>query len=314
MAGTERKWEHIPPRAFALNGEANGSVYLATTKNFKVKQKVAISATGMPTLPLEVKRVISPTQLIVGPVSSKMTDKQDLSGYTLATNPTIRAEEQDRSGIPTEQHERAVYAEEPVMAKRSILVDEFGEYYSKENPLPIDIEMAVENLNVDVKLDAFSANPDSSLSVGTEDGTASGIKHVIKIGSDLNLRVKDESAIVVLNEIDSSIDTANLHLADISSALSSPLQIDQPVIVAGTKDGSPTGEVFINVNNVKQQILASHNREQLIVYADFGTKNQRVVQIDYSSPTFAGFVAQKLISYTLVSGRYRRDSINWSVI
>ena len=174
--------------------------------------------------------------------------------------------------------------------------------------------MAVENLNVDVKLDAFSATPDSALSVGTEDGTASGVKHVIKVGSDLNLRVKDESAIVVLNDIDSGIDTANLHLADISSALSSPLQIDQPVIVAGTKDGSPTGEVFINVNNVKQQILASHNREQLIVYADFGTKNQRVIQIDYSSPTFAGFVAQKLISYTLVSGRYRRDSINWSVI
>ena len=136
---TERKWDSIPPRAFALDGGADGSVFLASTKNFKVKQKVAISAIGLPSLSLEVKKVISPTQLVVGPFSSKMSDKTDLSLYTLLTNPTIRAEEQDRSGIPTEQHERAVYAEEPIIAKRVILVDEIGQYFNETNAIPVNV-------------------------------------------------------------------------------------------------------------------------------------------------------------------------------
>lgn len=145
----ERKWERIPPRSFALNGGADGSVFLATTRNFKVKQKVAISATGLPDLSLEVKKVISPTQLMVGPVGAKMTDRQNLSQYILAKNPTIRAEEQDRPGIPTEQHERAVYAEEPIMAKRVIAVDEFGEYYSESNPMNVKLSGDSINLSID---------------------------------------------------------------------------------------------------------------------------------------------------------------------
>lgn len=302
----ERKWEHIPPRAFALNGGADGSVYLATTRNFKVKQKVAISATGLPNLSLEVKRVISPTQLIVGPVSSKMSDKQDLSFYTLATSPTIRAEEQDRSGIPLEQHERAVYAEEPIMAKRSILVDEFGEYYSKENPLPIDIEMAVENLNVDVKLDAFSANPDSTLSVGTENGTSSGIKHVIKIGSDLNLRVKDEQSNTYLEDINNKLN--NLKIEAITEATD-----PDNIMIVGTLNGQKNTTKYGFVNNVKNQILASHDRDQILTYADFGTKNQRITRIDYTSSTFPSITASKIISYTLIANKYRRDSINWVI-
>lgn len=130
----ERKWDRIPPRSFSLNGGSDGSVFLATTRNFKVKQKVAISATGLPDLSLEVKKVLSPTQLMVGPVGAKMSDRSNLSEYTLDKSPTIRAEEQDRPGIPTEQHERAVYAEEPIMAKRAISVDEFGNYHNESNP------------------------------------------------------------------------------------------------------------------------------------------------------------------------------------
>jgi hypothetical protein len=157
----ERKWDRIPPRAFALNGGANGSVFLNSTRNFKVKQKVVVSATGLPDLPLEVKRVISPTQLIVGPVSSKMTERQDLSDYLTSINPTIRAEEQDRPGIPTEQHERAVYAEEPIMAKRTISVDEYGNYYNDANPVAIKLPDSTTNFlsNISDGVDNIVPNP-----------------------------------------------------------------------------------------------------------------------------------------------------------
>ena len=123
-----------------------------------------------------------------------------------------------------------------------------------------------------------------------------------------------DSVNVNLDEVVDAIDITNTTLTDIYNTLNQPLEITQPSITAGTQDGLVGGPVFIIVSNLRQQILASHDREQSITYADFGTKNQRVIQIDYSSPTFAGFVAQKVILYSLVSGRYRRDSINWSVI
>lgn len=81
----------------------------------------------------------------------------------------------------------------------------------------------------------------------------------------------------------------------------------------GTIDGTPSGTQAVFVNNIRQQILASHDREQDITYADFGTKDQRITQVDYNSATFPGIIARKTIVYTLVSGRYRRDSINWSI-
>jgi hypothetical protein len=103
-------------------------------------------------------------------------------------------------------------------------------------------------------------------------------------------------------------------LLNIEAALLAPLSITQPLITAGTIDGTVVGTQFINVNNLRQQILASHDREQDITYADFGTKDQRITQVDYNSTTFPSNTARKTITYTLVSGRYRRDSINWSLV
>jgi len=89
---------------------------------------------------------------------------------------------------------------------------------------------------------------------------------------------------------------------------------DLSVLNVGTIDGTPTGTQFVYVNNLRQQILAAHDRDQTITYADFGTKDQRIVQVDYASSTVSALTARKTITYTLVSGRYRRDSINWSIV
>jgi hypothetical protein len=89
---------------------------------------------------------------------------------------------------------------------------------------------------------------------------------------------------------------------------------DLSVLNVGTIDGTPTGTQFGYVNNLRQQILTTHDRIQTITYADFGTKNQRVTQIDYTSNTFSGITARKVIAYTLIGNKYRRDSINWVII
>ena len=68
------------------------------------------------------------------------------------------------------------------------------------------IAVDVESLSVSVDLDGFSPSPDSVLGVGSEDGTSSGTKHALKVGSDLNLRVKDEEAINAISSLQTTID------------------------------------------------------------------------------------------------------------
>jgi hypothetical protein len=68
------------------------------------------------------------------------------------------------------------------------------------------------------------------------------------------------------------------------------------------------------VDNIRQQILKAADRDQLITYASFGTKDQRVIKVEYTSPTVVGYTARKTLSYTLVGTKYRRDSIEWEII
>lgn len=66
--------------------------------------------------------------------------------------------------------------------------------------------------------------------------------------------------------------------------------------------------------NTKEKILKATDRVQSITYADFGNKNQRVTQIDYSASSVGIQVARKTFTYSLQGTRYRRDSISWSIV
>lgn len=280
------------------------------------------------------------------------------------------------------------------------------------------------SIDTNVALDA--ATGDSVLSVGTEDGTTSGTRHVQKIGADGNLRVKDDAAVTelqgintklasplplpsdaatqttlqevadsvdqiepkldaILTELTQKTEPANAQnirplvfatdsvsvpgvateakqdagitqLTNINTKLANPLplpigaatenkqddantllqsiddKLDGPipvngtvsigdlnaakddVAIAGTENGLATGTVRHFVNNRRQQILSAHDRQQVVTYADFGTKDQRVTSIAYTSPTFPGITALKTLTYSLVGTRYRRDNITWSIV
>jgi len=246
---------------------------------------------------------------------------------------------------------------------------------------------------ISVDIDAFTNPPDSILIVGSEDGTITGVRHVARVDSALDLLVglsngANKAAIdasgqlsvtdALLNtKINVSLSTrasestlasalaailasnAALALLATESTLSSlsakfntlgqkvaagsvpvVLASDQPaipvnatvvggtisadldafsatpdnVMLVGTEDGTKTGIKRGYINNLRGQILATHDRTQALTYADFGTKNQRITQIDYQSPTFPSVTARKVISYTLVGNRYRRDTINWVIV
>jgi len=133
----EKRFAAVPAQVFTADGGANGSVSIANTSLFKVKQQVVITATGQPNLELEVKKVLSPTSMIVGPVTGNINAFTDLSAYTTAASASILANEQRRPTIIGDDFERAVYEEEPTVAKRVILVDEFGNKYTEDYPLPV---------------------------------------------------------------------------------------------------------------------------------------------------------------------------------
>lgn len=70
-------------------------------------------------------------------------------------------------------------------------------------------------------------------------------------------------------------------------------------------------------DNIRLKILRAADREQAITYASFGTKDQRITQIDYTAASVGsgpGFTARKILTYTLVGTRYRRDTIEWSIV
>lgn len=85
-------------------------------------------------------------------------------------------------------------------------------------------------------------------------------------------------------------------------------------LIQGSEDGTSSGTKYNFVYNVKQQILASHDRLETYTYADFGTKNQRITRIDYTSATFPAKIVRRDFNYVLDGVSYRLTTSPWSVI
>ena len=124
----ERYWEAVAPVAFIADGGADGTITLSSTAGFKVKQSVVVSAISLPNKDLEVKKVLSATKLIVGPVvtTGKLIAREDLSLYTVASSATIRAAEQKKALLPPNDIIQAVYEQEPAVAIRTLPVNQLG--------------------------------------------------------------------------------------------------------------------------------------------------------------------------------------------
>lgn len=68
------------------------------------------------------------------------------------------------------------------------------------------------------------------------------------------------------------------------------------------------------IKPIADKILSAHDRNQAFTWLDFGTKNERVTQIDYTAPSVTTQTLRKTFSYTLVSGSYRLDTIVFTLI
>jgi hypothetical protein len=133
----ERHWSAVEPRSFVLDGTNNGLITVASTSGIFVKQKVIILSNTQPAKHFEVKRVYSNTEFVVGQAGD-INSFSDMTAYTIAESAHMYAKEQSRPSIPDKEYERAVYAEEPIVAKRVLPVDTLGRPYDANNPLPVE--------------------------------------------------------------------------------------------------------------------------------------------------------------------------------
>lgn len=178
----ERKLPAVPARPFTVNGGSQGQVSLLNTRGFKVGMKAVITGNALPTLLVLVKRVLSDTKLLVGPIGSPYEKAEwiNLSSYTVAANAQIYAESQEKAKVPPADIIQAVYDQEPTVAQRSVLVDQLGRYYDFENPIPIIFGGTVQIGNVTIQDDdgdELSINSDGSLNVNVVTSAANNVRH-----------------------------------------------------------------------------------------------------------------------------------------
>lgn len=202
----EKRWASVSIRVLTANGTVDGVLTIADSRPCHVGQRILLKSNTQVLRILKIKRITSKTTLEVGLPDSRIEQRSDVSAFLVADSASFIAEEQTRPAIGSEDFQRAVYAEEPAIAVRSILVDELGEYYNEENPLPTSAVINVDSLTVSVALDAFTKLPaDNAIAVGTEDGTKTGVKHALKIGSDGKAEVKDTAVAASVAAIDSKL-------------------------------------------------------------------------------------------------------------
>ena len=149
----ERKWAAVPPQAFTVNGGQFGLVTVASTAGFRVKQSAYLKNNSDQNLSVQVKVVLSSTTLIVGYPDNQIANWKpiNLSSWTVASGASIGAEWQNKNNISVEDINKAVYEADPVVAIRTLGVDQFGNPWSLTNPLPVAFDGDISIGVVEVK-------------------------------------------------------------------------------------------------------------------------------------------------------------------
>ena len=130
----EKRWEGVEPRPFLQDGTTSGVVFLDDCRGFYVKMRVSVKSNSQQPRRLQVKRVF-PDRIVLGPENGNIDKLADISDFLVADGATVEAGTQERIRIGPADRAAAIYAQEPVVADRNVLVDEFGRYYNIDNPI-----------------------------------------------------------------------------------------------------------------------------------------------------------------------------------
>ena len=168
-----------------------GLCTVASTLGLKVGEAVQFS-NGALSHSFVVKAVLSDTTFLVynphQPTGTIGVPGQTITDPIAYNGGQAYVPQQERASQGNIPVIRSVYEESPITALRTILVDGYGNYITPDNPLPVNLEVDIGP--VTVQLSAFTVPPDSVMIVGTEDGTVTGIPKVVKVNPDGSLAVE----------------------------------------------------------------------------------------------------------------------------
>lgn len=249
----EKQWLSVAPVLFTTNGTNNGLISVTDTAGFKVKAQVVISAAAQNNLTLQVKRVLSSTQMIVGPISGPITNSNvNLTAYTLAAGAFIYQDQQARVTISPADIIQAVYNQEPVVSISTSSVDQYGNIYDSDNPFPVAFDGTVSIGQVEVKGtngNFIEPNPDGSLNVNIVPST--NPKDIVK-------NIFGTAAAVISGA------------TTVISQYTVPLNVTS-ILERIVASGENIGTYIVLVNNVIQAILRTYYAGGFNVFFDFTT-------------------------------------------
>lgn len=133
----EKHYDAVGPLSFLANGGSEGEIKLKDTCNLFVGQKIVLKSDTTQRVDLEIKRVLSATQIKVGRLGHKIDDFIDITAFLIADNATIRVDEQERRKVPPEVIIQSEWMREPINARRRADIDCKGDIYTRKNPKPV---------------------------------------------------------------------------------------------------------------------------------------------------------------------------------
>lgn len=203
----ERRWPTVVLTPISV---ANSIITVSTTNALHVKQKITLRNGPSTQTDLEIKRVLSATQIQVGPIGNEMGN---IINPTIYNGGTLEAEEQERNKVSNDITMRAVYQEEPAVALRTVPVDWLGRFYTTDNPFPVQlsdgsINIGTVNAEIETQLSHLDNFPDlgdyhDSVRIGGRNGP----EMVVNPDGSINIAIVPTSggnqAVPTYNEISS---------------------------------------------------------------------------------------------------------------
>jgi hypothetical protein len=151
----EKRYDAVSQN-FTANGTALGIVTVADASGFFAKQQVTLYSNTQSPAQYEVK-IVTRTTIQVGPTNTNIDQYSDVSAFLVADVAVIVAGRQQKSNIKPDDILAGIYARDPAVALRNLLVDKFGTPYDSivggdgKTRLAVDAAVSVTGISVDLK-------------------------------------------------------------------------------------------------------------------------------------------------------------------
>ena len=276
----ERNWYKVQ-QLFTVDGNIDGGIQVIDCAGFFVGAYVQLSSSSIPittSSPIySIKRISTETGIFtiyVGPADKNINSRSDVSAYTVADSASILQPEQSIPQVKEQYVPSLTYDHDPIRAIRDVLVDDHGNYYNDQNPIPVAFSAAlpstVEIASGDGSGDKLKVNGDGSINVIVETGSGQITKNVSKFNAISSVASGVSTTIVTY--IVPALKTAILERVDVS--------------------GTNYATFFIKVNAVEQARRRTW----------YGNFNEVV---NFTSPTSEGYalVASDVVTIVVLHTR-----------